>query len=39
MLISALSIIANVLVLIFHHKNVKIQQSMPKIVLHVNITL
>ena len=30
MVISALSIIANVFVLIFHHRNVKIQQPMPR---------
>ena len=29
MIISALSIIANVIVLIFHHRNVKIQQPIP----------
>lgn len=32
MIISATSIIANVFILIFHHKNVKIQQPMPKMV-------
>ena len=30
MVISALSIISNVFVLIFHHKNVKIQKAMPR---------
>ncbi|CAF0709115.1 unnamed protein product [Brachionus calyciflorus] len=32
MIISALSIIANVAVLIFHHRNVKIQQPIPRII-------
>ncbi len=30
MVISSLSILANISVLIFHHTNVKIRQSMPK---------
>lgn len=32
MVISAMSIIANVIVLTFHHKNLKIQHPVPKIV-------